>query len=768
MNIYDFLIQSLLKSGTYNKHDQIAPAAVLWTDKERQWEPVLPLLRKELPQLLILGAYSPESKTGPAIWIKCMIARSLPEADWPELAVPIIYLPGVSRMELRAIESCPTELQPLAELQYRGTFWTQKNGKDWTLYAFLKSSEGGIGLDVAQDEKTLQAMRRAFTHILEAPVDSLKGKRLEANDFNMLVTADPAREILRWLDDPAGTKNQWISEEWESYVSLCKSEYSFNPAADGELTGAEKLASRQGPWAQVWQRYTESPRLYPKLPDLLRRTSPPTDLFSDKSAWPQCNDSQENELRSALGKLLKCPPHEARAKVLKLEGQHGERRSSVWVKLGQAPLACAMEHLAVVAKGTLNGITGDTIEEMATKYLNESWQVDSSTLKALASVSRADDVKVVQFAIQSIYKPWLEDAAFRLQELLVKDQYPVSTFSEEHKNGDLVLFVDGLRLDVGQLLMQRLVAQGCNVTLTAAWSALPSVTSTTKPNVSPVAGLIAGAPDCADFLPNVAETSKPLNSYNFKKLLEDGGWEIVAKGEYGSVAGKAWAEFGDFDHYGHEHGSKLARYIEAQLSELVEYVEALLNAGWSRIRIVTDHGWLLLPGGLPKANLPKCVAETRWGRCALVKDSANVDNQIMPWRWCADVQVAIAPGISCFTNGKEYDHGGITLQECMIPLLTVTRDAPKVSARITEHTWRGLRCRVTIDGSAKGLTVDIRTKPADDTTSVANGGKVVDESNSASPVVEDDGLLGMVAVLVLIDQNGNVLSKVPTTIGGDK
>jgi hypothetical protein len=673
MKVFDLLTKSLLKSGTYNKHDQIAPATVLWTDKESQWESVIPLLRKTFPQLLTLGDFAPEAKTGPAIWLKCMIARALPEADWPVLTVPIIYLPGVSRMELRAIESCPSELQPLAELQYRGTFWSQKNGKDWTLNAFLKSNEGGIGLDVAQDEKTLQALRRSFPHVLETPVSSLKGKRLESQDFNLLLTVDPVRDLLRWLDDPTTTKNQWVNDEWEAYVAICKTDFSFSPTADGELTGAEKLANRQGPWAKVWQRYTESPQLYPKLPDLLRRTSLPNDLFADKSAWPQYNESQEGELRVALEKLLECAPRAARARVLELERQNAERRLSVWARLGQAPLAVAMQYLATVAQGSQQAINGDTPDELAGKYQQTGWQVDDAALKALAAVSKSDDVKAIQTAVQSLYKPWLEESAFRLQEAVAKTGYPATVVPEETDNGELLLFVDGLRFDIGQLLVQQLVARGCDTSFTATWSALPTVTSTAKPAVSPVAGKIAGTPDCSDFVPNVDANGKPLTTHHFRKLLEDDSWQVVAKGEFGLSDGKAWAEFGDFDHYGHEHGWKLARHIEEQLSELVEYIETLLNAGWARIKIVTDHGWLLLPGGLPKSELHKCLAETRWGRCALIKESASVENQIVPWHWFSGIQVAVAPGISCFTSGKEYDHGGISLQECLIPIITASR-----------------------------------------------------------------------------------------------
>lgn len=83
-----------------------------------------------LPQLLVLDAYQPELRTGPAIWLKCAIVGLLTEVQID--GVPVLYLPGVSRAELRAIESCPRDLQPWAELQYRGVFWSQPNAKDLT------------------------------------------------------------------------------------------------------------------------------------------------------------------------------------------------------------------------------------------------------------------------------------------------------------------------------------------------------------------------------------------------------------------------------------------------------------------------------------------------------------------------------------------------------------------------------------------------------------------------------------------------------------
>jgi len=98
----DALVEAIQRAGRYNKNDQVPPIVVLWTDKDRQWKPLLPLLRERLP-LLTLGQYNPAELTGPAYWLRCVIARSLPEPQLAADVTPVLYLPGISKQELRAV-----------------------------------------------------------------------------------------------------------------------------------------------------------------------------------------------------------------------------------------------------------------------------------------------------------------------------------------------------------------------------------------------------------------------------------------------------------------------------------------------------------------------------------------------------------------------------------------------------------------------------------------------------------------------------------------
>ncbi|MCF7976524.1 MAG: hypothetical protein K9L82_00650 [Chromatiaceae bacterium] len=133
--VLDHLLSSLCSTANISRAEQVRPAAVLWTDHEGQWQGVAERLRPLLPELLILGDYAPAERRGPAIWIKCMLARTLDEADWPDNAVPILYLPGVSRTDLRAIQLSKCDvLEVLAKAREAFTTDEWKEMRDDTAF----------------------------------------------------------------------------------------------------------------------------------------------------------------------------------------------------------------------------------------------------------------------------------------------------------------------------------------------------------------------------------------------------------------------------------------------------------------------------------------------------------------------------------------------------------------------------------------------------------------------------------------------------------
>lgn len=777
--LFSAVVHSLAVAAKGNSSTSAPAAAILWPDKDRTWASVVPKFASVLPELFSLGAFNQAVRTGPAIWLKCAIAGVIEDCKYT--GVPLVYLPGISRTDLRAIENCPRDLQPLAELQYRGVFWSQSNGKDWTLAAFLSSKNGGLGLDVAGDKATHEALARALAAgvLLERTVEELRGQTINAAWLDALVLPNPARDMLVWLNDPALARSQWAGPRWEIFVSRCGKDFGFDPVSDGALAAAEKLAWRGGAWASVWELYRDSFATFPAVAELLGQlqTPKPKGLFDDLNelaGYPRANEDAEGALRYKLNACAAMKPELARALILEAEQEHCDRRAWLWARMGRASLASALEHLAVLA--SLSGQTGvgTTLPQLAAWYQDNGWKLDQAAMQALAAVSSKADTEAVCAALKALYVPWLEATAYRFQGL-VKAAGRLGLSGEapgavKPIDGVCTVFVDGLRYDVAVRLKNELATVG-HVQLGAAWTSMPSVTASGKAWASPVASFVAGKKEDADFQPSVAADGKALSTYNFRKLLSEQGYQVLDKHETGVPGGRAWVECGDLDHFGHEHGLRLAKDLDNQVAQIVERIAELNDAGWARFRIVTDHGWLLVPGGLPKTELSKFEAETRWGRCAVLKDSSHGTDLTFGWDWCKDVQIAFAPGLGSFIAGADYAHGGLTLQECLVPVLDVVATSGPIAlvkADIAKVTWSGMRCKVEVTADAgvdlETLRVDIRTKAAlSDSTLVSLAKPLV--GGKVSLAVKEDSKEGTAAFVVVLDATNRVVQKKPTTVG---
>jgi hypothetical protein len=780
MRIVERLINSVRSAATYNPELQAAPACILWPDKERQWESVIPRIQLEMPELLVLGTFEPEKRTGPAIWLRCILAGIYPDVYDITDRIPVIYLPGISRPQLRDVENCPDHLKLLAELQYRGTMWTQANAKDWTVLAFLKSNQGGLNLDVAQDNESKNAMQLALYQLMDEDIELLAVKRLDKDYFHtLLVGGDPVKDLLQWLDRGDAFQQNRSLQEWQAFAEVCKSQLAFNPQKEGLLAGAMRLAAHEGPWSAVWDRYCEAPRKYPGIPVQIRKCKPPDEnIFwsaSDGSfdGWPQWNEEQEALLRQELNLFVSIPPHEARQRIGELEARHGRRRNSVWSELGDAPLANALLHLDHLGKVTGNALNAGSVQDLAVAYRNAGWKTDDAVLKALSCVANSNDIDAVITAIRTMYLPWLEDSARYLQKIVDAQGYPGDTVSTaksvEYKDGECVLFIDGMRMDIARRIADNLEARNMCVEESMVWTALPSVTGTGKPAVSPVRSSIYGSDANVDFEPSVTENGQSLKGgYYFKKRMTDLGWTVLEAAEVGNGNGNAWCEYGDIDREGHNKGWKMTRRLDDMINEIMDKVDSLLEAGWAKVHIVTDHGWLLLPDGLPKIEVPAVLTENKWGRCAALKSGAVTQERLFPWYWNPTQFFALAGGISCFRSGLEFAHGGLSLQECLTLNLTVFRgqDVDNKRIEITDAVWRGLRLTVAVDGQFDGASLDIRSEAGNPLSTLVLSIKPLNESGKASVVVEDEDLTEIAATIVLINDRNEILAQTETVIGG--
>ena len=766
--VLDRLLLALDLSGAYDANAVAPPIAMLWPDEARQWESVIPNLRLRR-RIASYGPIDPHEQRGPAYWLRCVIAATI-DLDGAPGGVPIVYLPGVSRDVLRTLDAVSTDLAPLGALQHRCQWFSHPNGKDWTVRALLSNRERGLGLSIATDTSTATALVSSLRSLIEQPWSRLEEKHIDVDYLNGLLNPDPVRSVLNWLDDPLAMRKSLEDGAWPAFVQQCKHDFGYDPAAAGEIEGARLLGDAVGKWAQAWQRFRENPSDYPGIPDRLRQAQPSL-LPLNPGAWPALAEEAEEHLRTDLSSLAHGTAQQARTAILELDETHKPRRGHVWADLGWSPLVLALEHLAEVARVTASGPTGTSVESIADWYAATGWRADRAVLAALAEVNRKVDIAAVESALAATYRPWLDAAAKALQAAVGPDANAgtyLATPAPKLSGGEVVVFIDGLRLDVAHLLADRLVGAGLDIELETGFAALPTVTQTSKPALVPIdqRRLAPGTGLDARRAPDGPAAGVQV----LRGLMADEDVQVLGPGDLGNPLGKAWTEAGELDSRGHHLGVGLVHEIDDQVQRIAVRIEELLDAGWTTATIVTDHGWLLLPGGLPKnEDLPVAVTDTKKGRCARVKDGAVLSVPTVPWHWDRDVRIAIAPGISCFEANQTYEHGGVSPQECVVPRLSVTRQkAPTGGATITSVKWRGLTLVVEFAGLPDRATVDLRIAAGDASSSIAEMGRVTGGHGKAILLVSDDDLEGKRAQLVVLGPGGSLILQRETTVGQNR
>jgi hypothetical protein len=144
--------------------------------------------------------------------------------------------------------------------------------------------------------------------------------------------------------------------------------------------------------------------------------------------------------------------------------------------------------------------------------------------------------------------------------------------------------------------------------------------------------------------------------------------------------------------------------------------------------------------------------------------------QSVPWTWDPSVSIAIPPGSAAFQAGQVYEHGGISPQECVTPMLVVRGAAaaavPSAVLSITVR-WRGLRAVVAVSGAPADASVDLRRKAGDSSTSLVAAAAALDEEGTAKLLLEDEELIGTTVFGVVLDPAGTVIGQRMVEVGAD-
>jgi hypothetical protein len=612
-----------------------------------------------------------------------------------------------------------------------GSFFGQpKQARDWTLRGFLAAQGSPIGLEIPEDKATREALGRAAARLFTEPMESLKGRRLDAAALDGLLVPDAVADMLRWMDGTLTVDTD--PQRFAAFASLAAKQMGFDPRKRSPQDAAGRLAKREKAWAKVWDRFEEANGAYDGVVKLLRLEEPQS-LFERRDAYPILMERGENELRAALVALANLTPEGASASVADLEERHGWRRETIWAKRDEARLAQALEHLAVVAQAV--ALPAHDAHALANAYLADGWKTDWAALRALDIARTGEDREAVTAALRAVYLPWLDAGAMALQKLASDGEvrFAVPSKPPTPPARAALLFVDGLRMDLAQQLGALLRAQGATVQVSCAWSGFPTVTATCKGLASPAAGVLAAASSGDHLIPFYQ--GKPAQKPVLLKAIEAAGWSIA---ESLLSDEPLWREIGRFDERGHVLGTDLATQAHDLLVEVTDIALRLARQG-RRVRIVTDHGWLLMPGGLPQAQLVAglTVAGGKGHRVATLKEGAPTTYPRLPWSWDRGVLLATATGARAFYAGVEYAHGGVSPQECVLPVLDILAE-PAAATVVIKPTWQRLRLKVEVQGGA-GLMFDVRLgEDISGESILPKGARPLDELGQVGVLIPDE------------------------------
>ena len=254
-------------------------------------------------------------------------------------------------------------------------------------------------------------------------------------------------------------------------------------------------------------------------------------------------------------------------RITALEEEHGERRRWVWAGLGEAPLADASEHLAALATFTRKVLPAESVSRMVDAYVDGGWRADDAVMRALGATTTQQDRDLVTGAIRAIYCSWLDAGARRFQDAVGGSaaDYLVEWLTD-WTAGTCLIFVDGLRFDVGKRVEAALLVKNLAATIRPRLVALPTITSTAKPAVSPVAARLGPG---AGLAPAPKDGGPDLAISGLRSLLVADGYQVLSDSDIGDPQGRAWTEHGDIDELGHKQQAKLPQLLDPEVASLV-------------------------------------------------------------------------------------------------------------------------------------------------------------------------------------------------------
>lgn len=240
-----------------------------------------------------------------------------------------------------------------------------------------------------------------------------------------------------------------------------------------------------------------------------------------------------------------------------------------------------------------------------------------------------------------------------------------------------VVIVDALRYDCALAIADQL--KGQEVAVEPMRAELPTITPIGMTALLPLStATVSLEVNGNNLFPKVNGKDCAQRNNRLALMAENGADcrdidHVEAMGTSADGLGDLLVVFGhdQVDHIGHGSADTLIRHLDVEMGRIARLIRKLHRWGYDRVHVVTDHGFILLDESkLPaevKCDKSWCVVLKE--RFALVPAEADVPLATFPCSWDKSLRVAVPPGLAFFRAEKSFSHGGVALQELVIPHL---------------------------------------------------------------------------------------------------
>lgn len=417
----------------------------------------------------------------------------------------------------------------------------------------------------------------------------------------------------------------------------------------------------------------------------------------------------------------------------------------------------------------------NTAKDIFDAYCDNWYRIDSTYRSVVDSYNKLTNGRFKQ-SIEAIYKEILatyDNYLIKLTDkwqaalLVTEDEFPPAEIpyqreffqknikpllpSVEQGRKVAVIISDGLRYEVGVDLANHLVASKdkslrglTDINCQGALCMLPSYTQLGMAALLPGDTLIidkntgnvsldneptAGVGNRKKILCNAVPGSVAIQA---SKIIQDGIGDLIKEAPVVYVYHNVIDYVGDKLHTENE----VFEACTKANSEIERLVSELISAGCGNVLITSDHGFLYQAGereSYQYAEIPNLAIlsnaegmDMNYTRRFIVADTIPSHDMLIQYSSCkfgleGEAEIALTKGVTRLRlkgSGAGYVHGGASLQEDIIPIITVTQIKGAKRAHVVEV--QGLiQGRTSITGSSVSLDV-YQTEPCGPTAMPIN------------------------------------------------